>query len=103
MWPWLIGPYFDAWRRVYPDRLDELRPMVRSLGQHLASACIGSISEIFDAEAPFAPRGCCAQAWSIGEALRIMVELGGTQRLLQKDAAKPAEPKKAKAEEPKPR
>ena len=52
VWPWLIGPFFDAWRRVYPDRIEELRPIAVSLGQHLASACIGSISEIFDAEPP---------------------------------------------------
>ena len=54
-----------------------MRPIVESLGQHLASAaCIGSISEIFDAEAPYTPRGCCAQAWSIAEVLRLLVVIG---------------------------
>jgi predicted glycogen debranching enzyme len=72
VWPWLVGPFFDAWRRVYPDRIDELRPTIQSLGQHLASACVGTISEIFDAEPPFTPRGCCAQAWSIGEVIRVL-------------------------------
>jgi predicted glycogen debranching enzyme len=76
VWPWLIGPYFDAFRRVYPDRIGEIAPVLKSLGQHLASACIGSVSEIFDAEEPYVPRGCCAQAWSIGEALRVMTEIG---------------------------
>jgi predicted glycogen debranching enzyme len=76
VWPWLTGPFVDAWRRVYPDRVEELRPMVVSLGQHLAAGCVGSISEIFDAEEPFTPRGCCAQAWSVAEILRLLVVLG---------------------------
>ena len=37
---------------------------------HLDEACVGTISKVFDAEAPFAPRGCMAQAWSVAEALR---------------------------------
>ncbi|UJR83935.1 amylo-alpha-1,6-glucosidase [Sandaracinus amylolyticus] len=72
IWPWLIGPYFDAWSKVHPDRIEEIRPTAISLGQHLASACIGSISEIFDAEPPYTPRGCCAQAWSVAEAIRVL-------------------------------
>ena len=83
VWPWLIGPYYDAWRRVYPERLDELTPMLKGLGQALASACIGSISEIFDAEAPYTPRGCCAQAWSIAEVIRVLAEV-------RRDEGKPA-------------
>jgi predicted glycogen debranching enzyme len=75
VWPWLVGPYFDAWRRVYPDRTEELLPVVKSLGQHLASACIGSVSEIFDAEPPHVARGCCAQAWSIAEIVRVYAAL----------------------------
>jgi predicted glycogen debranching enzyme len=75
VWPWLIGPYFDAWRRVYPNRIEELRPILKALGQHLSSACIGSISEIFDAEPPHTPRGCCAQAWSIAELLRVLTAI----------------------------
>jgi predicted glycogen debranching enzyme len=75
VWPWLIGPFVDAWRRVYPDRLEELRFIAVSLGQHLTTACIGNISEIFDAEPPYVPRGCCAQAWSVAEVLRLMTIL----------------------------
>ena len=41
---------------------------------HLDEACVGSISEIFDAEPPFAPRGCVAQAWSVAEVLRCWVK-----------------------------
>src|SRR5262249_37011855 len=76
VWPWLIGPFVDAWCRVYPSRIEELRPIAESLGQHLASACIGSISEIFDAESPYTPRGCCAQAWSVAEILRLITVIG---------------------------
>jgi len=79
VWPWLIGPFFDAWRRVYPDRMEELLPTAVTLGKHLASACIGSISEIFDAEPPHTPRGCCAQAWSIAELLRAAIVLESTR------------------------
>ena len=76
VWPWLIGPFVDAWRLVYPERLEEMRPTMVSLGQHLASACVGSVSEIFDAEPPYTPRGCCAQAWSVAELCRLFVVLG---------------------------
>lgn len=62
VWPWLIRPFVDAWTLVYPDKLDELQPVALSLGTHVIRACVGSISEIFDAEPPYTPRGCCAQA-----------------------------------------
>jgi predicted glycogen debranching enzyme len=81
VWPWLIGPFFDAWRRVYPERTADIAPVLESLGRHLASACIGSISEIFDAELPFTPRGCCAQAWSVAEVIRVMCEIRSAERL----------------------
>jgi predicted glycogen debranching enzyme len=84
VWPWLIGPFADAWRRVYPDRTEELRSISVSLGQHLATACIGNISEIFDAEPPYTPRGCCAQAWSIAEVLRLLIV---TESMLQEQKA----------------
>ena len=53
---------------------------------HLGEACIGSISEIFDAEAPFTPRGCIAQAWSVAEVLRAWVK---TQEDRTESAASP--------------
>jgi predicted glycogen debranching enzyme len=80
VWPWLIGPFVDAWRRVYPDRDEELRSISVGLGQHLATACVGSISEIFDAEPPYTPRGCCAQAWSVAEVLRLLTVTGSMLR-----------------------
>jgi predicted glycogen debranching enzyme len=83
IWPWLIGPFLEAWRLAHPDRVEELRPVIASLGQHLASACIGSISEVFDAEPPYTPRGCCAQAWSVAEALRVATAIGLAGRTTQ--------------------
>src|SRR5215510_8622750 len=80
VWPWLIGPFVDAWRRVYPNRNEELRSISVGLGQHLATACIGNISEIFDAEPPYTPRGCCAQAWSVAEVLRLLTVTGAILR-----------------------
>jgi glycogen debranching enzyme len=46
--------------------------MLEGFAAHLAEAGIGSISEIFDAEEPFTPRGCVAQAWSVAEVLRCV-------------------------------
>jgi predicted glycogen debranching enzyme len=84
VWPWLIGPFVDAWRRVYPDRMEELKPIAVSLGKHLMRSCVGSISEIFDAEPPYTPRGCCAQAWSVAELIRLMMTMGEAKLLDQK-------------------
>ena len=73
VWAWLIGPFIDAWLRVSPDQKPAARDMLRAFEPHLTQACIGSISEIFDAEAPFTPRGCIAQAWSVAEVLRAWI------------------------------
>ncbi|HEX3725253.1 MAG TPA: amylo-alpha-1,6-glucosidase, partial [Pirellulales bacterium] len=70
VWTWLLGPFIDAWLKVYPDRVREARSFLDAFPDQLNRACIGSISEIFDAEQPFEPRGCVAQAWSVAEVLR---------------------------------
>ncbi|MGZ8971579.1 MAG: amylo-alpha-1,6-glucosidase, partial [Telluria sp.] len=70
VWAWLIGPFVDAWIKLHPDRRGEARGFLAGFAPHLDQACIGTISEIFDAEAPFTPRGCVAQAWSVAEVLR---------------------------------
>jgi predicted glycogen debranching enzyme len=69
VWPWLIGHYIDARLKVYHDKA-EARGLLRAFATHLHDAGIGTISEIFDAEPPFRPRGCIAQAWSVAEVLR---------------------------------
>ncbi|HSU88027.1 MAG TPA: amylo-alpha-1,6-glucosidase [Terriglobia bacterium] len=70
VWAWLIGPFIDAWLRVYPDDFEGARRLLEGFKRHLSDACIGSISEVFDAAEPFTPRGCVAQAWSVAEVLR---------------------------------
>jgi len=74
VWAWLIGPFIDAWLRVHPDDLAGARTLLEGLTAHLDHACVGSINEIFDAEEPYTPRGCIAQAWSVAEALRCWVK-----------------------------
>jgi predicted glycogen debranching enzyme len=73
VWAWLIGPYVDAWLKVHPGNPSQARRFLQGFAPHLDEACIGSISEVFDAEAPYTPRGCVAQAWSVAEVLRCWV------------------------------
>ncbi len=73
VWAWLLGPFVDAWLRVHPEDRAGARRLLEGLVPHLDDGCVGSLSEIFDAEPPFAPRGCVAQAWSVAEALRAWV------------------------------
>lgn len=79
IWPWLIGAFLDAWLRVHqrrPDAVAQARTWLTPLLEHMeATGCIGSISEIFEAEPPHRPVGCFAQAWSVAEALRLAQEL----------------------------
>jgi glycogen debranching enzyme len=74
VWAWLIGPFIDAWLKAHPNEREKARSWITALISHLDTACVGSISEVFDAEAPFTPRGCIAQAWSVAEALRSWVK-----------------------------
>jgi predicted glycogen debranching enzyme len=76
VWAWLIGPFVDAWIRVHPQDQAGARRFLQAFVEHLGEACIGSISEIFDAEAPYTPRGCVAQAWSVAEVLRGWMKTG---------------------------
>lgn len=75
VWPWLIGPFVEAWVRVrggtaevkHEARERFLAPLLR----HLNEAGLGHVSEIADADPPHTPRGCPFQAWSVGEVLRL--------------------------------
>ena len=73
VWGWLLGPFVDAWLPPPPADRGGPRRFVEPFLPHLDEACLGSVSEIFDAEPPFAPRGCVAQAWSVAELLRVLV------------------------------
>ena len=75
VWAWLIGAYADAHLRVYHDRA-AVRELLEPFRVHLDDAGLGSISEIFEGEAPFRPVGCIAQAWSVAEVLRILKRVG---------------------------
>jgi glycogen debranching enzyme len=74
VWGWLIGPFVDAWLKLHPDDPAGARRLLEGFAPHLDEACIGSISEVFDAEPPFTPRGCVSQAWSVAEVLRAWVK-----------------------------
>jgi glycogen debranching enzyme len=69
VWAWLVGPFCDAWKRVHPDQKNALDRFLVGFNEHLSEDGSGTISEIFNATAPFLPRGCIAQAWSVAEVL----------------------------------
>jgi predicted glycogen debranching enzyme len=73
VWGWLVGPFIDAWLKVHPDDRAGARRLLEGFLPHLDEACVGSISEVFDAVPPYTPRGCVAQAWSVAEVLRCWV------------------------------
>jgi predicted glycogen debranching enzyme len=79
VWAWLIGPFIDAWIKTHPSRAHEARKYLTGFLTHLDEACVGSISEIFDAQEPDTPRGCVAQAWSVAEVLRCWVKTATPQ------------------------
>lgn len=72
-WGWLIGPFISAISKVYG--VEQARSYLQPFADHLRDAGIGSVSEIFDGDAPITPRGCPWQAWSVAELLRCSVEL----------------------------
>ncbi|HYC22629.1 MAG TPA: amylo-alpha-1,6-glucosidase [Candidatus Bathyarchaeia archaeon] len=75
VWPWLLGPFVEAWVRVRGGTLDVKRQarqrFLEPLYARLEDAGIGHIAEIADGDPPHTPRGCPFQAWSLGEALRL--------------------------------
>jgi predicted glycogen debranching enzyme len=75
VWAWLIGPYIDAYLKLYPAHA-QAREFLEGFCAHLSEQCIGNISEVFDAEPPYTPRGCIAQAWSVAEVLRSWMKTG---------------------------
>jgi len=96
VWPWLLGPFVEAWLRVRRStaraRAEARRRFVEPLVAHLDTAGLGHVSEIADAEPPFTPRGCPFQAWSLGELLRlerVIVAPARTPRLRGPRARRP--------------
>ncbi len=74
VWSWLLGPFARAHYRVYGDARLAMS-FLNPIAQHLNAACIGSVSEIFDGDAPHTARGCFAQAWGVAEILRAWLFL----------------------------
>jgi predicted glycogen debranching enzyme len=70
VWGWLLGSFVLAHLRVYNDPISA-KKFLEPMANHLLKAGIGNISEIFDGNAPFTPKGCIAQAWSVAEVLRV--------------------------------
>ena len=72
VWAWFIGPFVDAYLNAFGESEENcryLKSLFEGFRQHLSEAMLGSISEIFDGDAPHAPKGCAAQAWSVAECL----------------------------------
>jgi predicted glycogen debranching enzyme len=72
VWAWLLGPWADAAVRVDGEAgRQRVRNLLPEIAAHLGDACLGQISEVFDGDYPHRARGCVAQAWSVGEVLRV--------------------------------
>jgi predicted glycogen debranching enzyme len=75
VWPWLLGPFVEAWLRVSPDKRGAAATaqakFIAPLLAHLEAAGLGHVSEIADGDPPHTPRGCPFQAWSMGELIRL--------------------------------
>jgi predicted glycogen debranching enzyme len=74
VWAWLLGPFARAHYRVHGDAR-WAQSFLTPMAQHVKSACLGTVSEIFDGDAPHSARGCFAQAWSVAEILRSWIVL----------------------------
>lgn len=77
VWPFLLGPFVTAWVKTYGDSAAvrrDARMFLDGLSEHMADGCVGQVSEIFDGQLPHHPRGCFAQAWSVAEPLRALIE-----------------------------
>jgi len=92
VWPWLLGPFVDAWLDVRGggllERAEARKRFLAPLLAHLAEAGLGHVSEVADADAPHRPGGCPFQAWSVGELLRLQRRLGPLHGGLGTDPAR---------------
>jgi predicted glycogen debranching enzyme len=77
VWAWLIGPFIDAYRKTHKDDVDlesAIEKFIAGFREHIEQAMLGQVSEIFDGDPPHLPRGCAAQAWSVAELLRVLID-----------------------------
>jgi predicted glycogen debranching enzyme len=80
VWGWLLGPFAEAHLRVYHDP-QQAAGFLAPIADHLLAHGLGSVSEIFDGDAPHTPRGCFAQAWSVAEILRAWLVTAAPQEV----------------------
>jgi glycogen debranching enzyme len=83
VWPFLLGPFVTAWVKTYGNSAAvrrDARMFLEGLSEHLEDGCVGQVSEIFDGQLPHRPRGCFAEAWSVAEPLRALIEDIGVVR-----------------------
>ncbi|MBN2110854.1 MAG: glycogen debranching enzyme N-terminal domain-containing protein [Methanosarcinaceae archaeon] len=83
VWPWLLGAYITAYRKVNEyseDNRKDMESLLSGLEMHLDEAGTGTVSEVFDGDAPHMPGGCISQAWSVAELARAWAE-----DIMQKD------------------
>jgi predicted glycogen debranching enzyme len=76
VWPWLLGPFVRARLRAHGRTREDLarcRALLDGLARHLEDACLGQVSELFEAEPPFRPVGAPAQAWSVAQLLELLL------------------------------
>jgi glycogen debranching enzyme len=78
VWGWLLGPFVLAHLRVYNDPVRAVS-FLEPFANHVRSYGLGTAGEIFDGDAPFTPRGCIAQAWTVGELLRAWTAVAGAE------------------------
>lgn len=96
VWSWLLGAYVDAVMKVQGmEGSVEAMKVIDDFTYHLNEGCIGSVSEIFDADEPHHPRGCVAQAWGVAEVLRVIKDY----ELYNTDSKETSTKKKRKIEE----
>lgn len=79
VWSWLMGPFITAHMRVYQDS-EQARSFLIPMLQHMSDYGVGSVSDIFDGDPPFTPRGCVAKAWSVGAILSACQETAVTDK-----------------------
>ncbi len=85
VWPWLIGPFVGAHLHAF-SRPHEARGLLEPTLQHVLEGGLGSVSEILDGDAPFTPRGCPWQAWSVAEVLRAWKLTAATQKPVRENS-----------------
>jgi glycogen debranching enzyme len=78
VWPWLLGPFIRSYLKIHdesPEARTRAAAWIAGFHEHVCNTgVVGQVSEILDGDPPHAPRGCAAQAWSVGEILRAAVE-----------------------------